>query len=138
LPQIAISSYDGAVSQWSDKRLPPTKTVHARRKGDGMIQYSCDRCKCSIDAEEDLRYVVKMEVHATMDSPGCEESDLDRDNLLEIHEILERLEDSESEAIADDVYQRRRFDLCADCYRKFMASPVGADAAARAFGFSEN
>ena len=118
--------------------MPPIKTVHAERKSDGMIQYSCDRCNCSIDAEEDLRYVVKMEVHATMDSPGGEDSVLDRDHLLEIHEILERLDDSESDAIADDIYQRRRFDLCADCYRKFMVNPVGVDAAARAFGFSEN
>ena len=102
-----------------------------------MIHYSCDRCKCSIHPEKDLRYVVKMEVHAAMDAADGE-TDADRDHLMEIHEILERLEDCETEAIAEDIYQRRRFDLCADCYRKFVQDPIGAEASSHAFNFSEN
>lgn len=103
-----------------------------------MIHYSCDRCKRVLDAEEDLRYVVKMEIHAAMDPVDVEEPDADRDHLLEIHEILERLDDSDSEAIADDVYQRRRYDLCSDCYRRFVQNPFGVETAAAHIGFSDN
>ena len=102
-----------------------------------MIHYSCDRCKRAIDPSEDLRYVVTMEVQAAMDPLDADEPDDDRDHLLEIQEILERLEDAESDAVGDDIYQKRRFDLCPDCYRKFIKNPVGGEIPAH-LGFSQN
>jgi hypothetical protein len=102
-----------------------------------MIHYSCDRCKRLIDATDDVRYVVRMEVQAVIDATEVDEAGDDRDHLLEIHEILERLEDDESELVSEDVYQRRRFDLCPECYRKFMKNPIGREAAAQ-LGFSQN
>ena len=102
-----------------------------------MIHYSCDRCKRLINPEEDLRYVVKLEVEAAMEPVEVDEFDDDRDHLLEVQEILERLEDSDSELVSDDLYQRRRFDLCADCYHRFIKDPLGHDARAQ-FGFSQN
>lgn len=102
-----------------------------------MIHYSCDRCKRVIDPAEDLRYVVKLEVQAAMEPLDCEEPEDDRDHLLEIQEILERLEDSESDLIDDDVYSHRRFDLCPDCYRQFMQNPIGREVPAH-LGFSQN
>ena len=59
-----------------------------------MIHYSCDLCKRPLDPEDDLRYVVKLEVYAAFDPL---EIDDDCDNLQEIHEILERMDDSASE-----------------------------------------
>ena len=56
---------------------------------------------------------------------------------INLQEILERLEDSDNELVSDDLYQRRRFDLCADCYRRFIKDPIGHDARAQ-FGFSQN
>ncbi len=102
-----------------------------------MIHYSCDRCKRIIDSEEDLRYVVKLEVQAAMEPLEVDEFEDDRDHLLEVQEILERLEDSESEAISDELYQRSRFDLCSECYREFIKNPVGYEGRAH-FGFSQN
>ena len=102
-----------------------------------MIHYSCDRCKRIIDQEDDLRYVVKLEVHAAMEPLEVDEFEDDRDHLLEIQEILERLEDAESEAVGEELYQRRRYDLCPDCYRQFIKNPVGHDARAH-LGFSQN
>ena len=102
-----------------------------------MIHYSCDRCKREIDPSDDLRYVVTMEVQAAMDPLEADEPDDDRDHLLEIQEILERLEDAESDAVGDDVYQKRRFDLCPECYRKFIKNPVGGEIPAH-LGFSQN
>jgi hypothetical protein len=102
-----------------------------------MIRYSCDVCGRELDPQDDLRYVVKMEVFAAFDPAATEDDDEDRDHLEEIQDILERLEDSSSETIGDDVYQQLRFDLCPECRRKFLKNPLGREVA-KAFGFSSN
>ena len=102
-----------------------------------MIHYSCDRCKRVIDTAEDLRYVVKMEVQAAMEPLEGEELDDDRDHLLEIQEILERVDDADSDLISDDVYSKRRYDLCSECYHQFMRNPLSRDVPAH-LGFSQN
>ena len=102
-----------------------------------MIRYTCDLCRRELDPEEDLRYVVKLEVYAAFDPASSNEDDDDRDHLQEIQDILERLEDAESEQIGDDVYQQFRFDLCPQCRKKFIKNPLGREPA-KAFGFSEN
>ncbi|MFO7904428.1 MAG: hypothetical protein ACQESR_19370 [Planctomycetota bacterium] len=102
-----------------------------------MIHYSCDRCKRTIDPEEDLRYVVKLEVQAAMEPLEVDEFEDDRDHLLEVQEILEQLDDSENDAISDELYQRCRYDLCADCYREFVKNPFGYEGRSH-LGFSQN
>jgi len=102
-----------------------------------MIQYSCDLCKRALDPQEDLRYVVKMEVYAAFDPIASLEEEDDRDHLQEIQDILERIEDSEDDRIGDDVYQQLRFDLCPECRKKFIENPLGREVA-KAFGFSDN
>jgi hypothetical protein len=77
-----------------------------------------------------------MEIYA-VDPVMVDEEEDDRDHLQEIQDILERLEDAEDDRIGDDVYQRLRFDLCPECRRKFMKSPLGRDTAT-ALNFSEN
>jgi hypothetical protein len=79
-----------------------------------------------------------MEIHVATDAVEMDELDDDRDQLLEIHEILERLDDSETAELADEIYQRRRHDLCADCFRKFVKNPVGAETAPVQLDFSKN
>jgi hypothetical protein len=98
-----------------------------------MTHYSCDLCRRPIDPDEDLRYVVKIEVYAALD-PIAEEEDDERDNLLEIQEALDRMEDNES--VADDVYQHRKFDLCPECRRRFLKNPLGREV--KKFKFSAN
>jgi hypothetical protein len=78
-----------------------------------------------------------MEAYAAMDPLSAQEEDDDRDHLLEIHEILEDLADSEDEALGDDIYQKRRYDLCPACYRKFIQDPIG-QGQVRQYDFSEN
>ena len=102
-----------------------------------MIHYSCDRCKRILDPEEDLRYVVKIEVQAALDSADLEDEDDDRDHLVEIQEVLERLEDDDDYELGEDVYSKRRFDLCPECYRKYIKNPIGREVAAQ-LGFSQN
>jgi len=57
--------------------------------------------------------------------------------LLEIDEILERVDASESDALGDDIYQKRRYDLCPQCFRKFNNNPLAREKKA-ALGFSHN
>jgi hypothetical protein len=102
-----------------------------------MIHFTCDRCKRVIDAEQELRYVVRMEIEAVMDPVHEEEPQDDRDHLLEIDEILERVDASESDALGDDIYQKRRYDLCPQCFRKFNNNPLAREKKA-ALGFSHN
>jgi hypothetical protein len=102
-----------------------------------MIRYSCDLCKRDLDPQDDLRYVVKIEVYAAFDPASTDDEENDRDHLEEIQDILERMEDSASDQIGDDVYQQLRFDLCPECRRRFIKSPLGRESA-KAFGFSSN
>jgi hypothetical protein len=95
-------------------------------KDRAMIHYTCDRCKRSLSGD-DLRYVVKLEVYASMDPQEGIDDEGDRDHLLELHEILERVDDCENEMLGDDIYQARRFDLCTDCHRKFLKAPLGRE-----------
>ena len=113
----------------------PARAGHQWRAG--MIRYSCDLCKRELDPQNDLRYVVKMEIYAAFDPSAAEADDEDHDHLEEIQDILERLEDTASESIGDDVYQQLRFDLCPECRKRFIRNPLGRKAA-KAFGFSAN
>jgi hypothetical protein len=104
-----------------------------------MIRYSCDWCKRELDSQDDLRYVVKIEIFAALDPAATDSDEDDRDHLEEIQDILERMEDSASDQIGDDVYQQLRFDLCPECRRKFIKNPLGRKpVAAKAFKFSTN
>ena len=99
-----------------------------------MIHYSCDRCQRRIDSKEDIRYVVRIEVQATIDSV---DPDDDGDHLMEIEEVLECLEDADCQELGEDVYQNRRFDLCQSCYQEYKKNPLAMDAQV-SFVFSDN
>ncbi len=103
-----------------------------------MIHHSCDVCKRPIDSQLDVRYVVKIEVYAALD-PAMDELDDDRDGLQEVQDMMQRIEDCDSDdQVADeDVYQQLRFDLCPECRKKFLKAPLGREAL-KQFDFSQN
>jgi hypothetical protein len=107
----------------------------SRVKDPPMIHFTCDRCKRVIDPEQELRYVVRMEIEAVMDPIHENEPQDDRDHLLEIDEILERAE--MDDAAPEDLYHKRRYDLCPQCYRKFSANPLAREKKTT-LGFSHN
>jgi hypothetical protein len=86
---------------------------------------------------DELRYVVKLEIGAAMEPLEVNELDDDRDQLLEVQEILERLDEAEDDKVGDDVYQQMRFDLCPRCCRKFRKNPLGKELS-KQFDFSKN
>lgn len=101
-----------------------------------MIHFTCDRCKREIDPDLELRYVVRLEAQAMMEPYEVDVQD-DRDHLVEIQEILERLDDESDENVGEDIYQRRRFDMCPTCYRKYIKNPLGREAMPQ-LNFSKN
>lgn len=100
-----------------------------------MLHFSCDLCGCRLAQE---RFVVKMEVFAPFDPEEIDESDLDLDHLQAVSEEIEEVEMTGGELHVDDCGTRRlRFDLCAECRKKFLQDPLGRDAVRR-LHFSEN
>lgn len=99
-----------------------------------MIQYSCDMCRRPIDSDDDIRYAVKIEVYAALDTQS-DMLDDDRDGLEQLQEMLQRMDDGES-VTDEDVYQQLRFDLCSECRKKFVKHPLGRKS--KQFDFSQN
>jgi hypothetical protein len=102
-----------------------------------MIHYSCDLCKRPLDPEEDLRYVVKMDVHMAFNPLDLDGPEADTDHLDDLDEIIEQLDDLSGEAIGDEVRQQLRFDLCPECRKKFLDNPLGRKKLEK-FNFSQN
>jgi hypothetical protein len=104
-------------------------------KGLFMIHHSCDRCKRIIDPDDELRYVVRIEIEAATPAFGGEAEE-DRDHLMEVNEIIERAED-QLESPYEDAYLRKRFDLCGSCFRGYVKNPLNAENKVQ-LGFSQN
>ncbi|MEM6331106.1 MAG: hypothetical protein AAF790_12745 [Planctomycetota bacterium] len=113
-----------------------------------MIHFTCDCCQRTIDCENEVRYVVRLEVYAAVDA---EAGDLGEevDHLEEIDEVLERIDcpsdghgDGHNDGPTDqqldrNVYEQVRYDLCQSCREQFTKNPLGRLTPVK-LGFSEN
>lgn len=102
-----------------------------------MIHYSCDRCKRMIDPAKEIRHVVRLDAQAVLEPLPNDELDDDRDQLLELDELLQSLDLDDEELLLDEMSQQLRFDLCSECYRRFIQDPLGVESALNV-GFSSN
>lgn len=102
-----------------------------------MIRYICDCCKRELDSNTDIRYVVKIEVAAALDPQDVPPEESDRDYLDEIQQYLEHLHQMDSSELSEEVYREFRFDLCSECYKRFIQNPIGRESA-KAMHFSKN
>ncbi|GAN33109.1 MAG: hypothetical protein DYG83_03135 [Candidatus Brocadia sp. AMX2] len=92
-----------------------------------MVHYTCDMCGRPLLADEDIRYVVKIEVYTACDAMEMADDDEDLDE-----EIWEREEESErpdgasnpAEPLEDGEYKTFRFDLCTKCHKKYLQDPL--------------
>lgn len=100
-----------------------------------MIHYTCDLCQRTIDPQSELRYVVRMEVYAAADETVDDGAD-EHDAFVELQEVLQRAENGDADAEADEVYQQLRFDLCPECRKHVMSNPLRMHALQ--LDFSEN
>lgn len=87
-----------------------------------MVHYTCDMCGKPLQAEEDIRYVVKIEVYTAcdameMDDEMCEElEEMDENDNDDDDDPLDMLENGE--------YKTFRFDLCTKCHEKYLQDPL--------------
>ena len=102
-----------------------------------MIHYTCDRCHRRIDPTQEIRHVVRVEVQAVLEPLPYDELEDDRDHLLEIDELLDAMDLEDEDLLPDDLPRQLRFDLCSDCYRKYIRDPLGLEASVN-IGFSAN
>jgi len=104
-----------------------------------MMHFSCDICSKDMTLGEGARYVVKLEALAATDPAELTEADLDADHIEEMADLLNELEESGIDDVPAELpaNKKMRFDLCALCYRKFLADPLGRESVAK-FDFSEN
>ena len=103
-----------------------------------MRHFSCDLCGKDLTPGMDARYVVRMTIAPAADPAEPDPAGLDQDQITQMAELLEELE-----AAGDDVHDPEptsraiEYDLCGGCHRKFVADPLGRDAA-RKLEFSAN
>ena len=102
-----------------------------------MIHYSCDRCKRVMDSDDPLRYILRIEIQAAIDSENPQDEDDERDHLKEIETLLENSDDPDCEELRNHMHQQRRYDLCHDCYEQYVRNPLSVEPQV-SFGFSEN
>ena len=89
-----------------------------------MDTFTCDMCGKVLLADEDTRYIVKIEVFAAYDPLELTEQDLERDRAAEMARLLEALEAADPAALEAQVYKSFRFDLCPACQKKYLAQPL--------------
>ncbi len=101
-----------------------------------MIHYSCDLCGKNLTSD-DLRFVVKVDVHAALVPLTPEEVDTDVDHLEELSDMLDQLDEDDTPTTLDGPHEICH-DLCPECCRKFLKDPLGRETGLRQLNFSEN
>lgn len=91
-----------------------------------MIHYSCDICGKTLHSDEDIRYVVKVEVYGVYEEDDFDEDELDDEEI-----------DVEAEELEDAEYKTFHFDLCSECHNKYLQNPLFIKGS-RKTRFSEN
>jgi hypothetical protein len=102
-----------------------------------MVHYTCDMCGKTLLSDEDVRYVVKIEVFAAYDPMEITEEDLAKDHKQEIADLLAEMEDKDPDELEGQVYKTLRYDLCAACQRKYLENPLAVKST-RDLGWTEN
>jgi len=81
-------------------------------------------CGKGLLVDEDVRYIVKIEVYAAYDPLELTEEDLEGDHLAEMSAIFEQTEGKDAEELEEEVYKSFRFDLCMECQKKYLQDPL--------------
>jgi len=102
-----------------------------------MIHYTCDMCGKPLLVEEEVRYVVKIEVYAGYDPMEITEEDLEEDHTEEMRELVKEMEDMTTEEVEEGVYKKFRFDLCPSCKEIYLRDPL-LQKQGRRISFGEN
>jgi hypothetical protein len=90
-----------------------------------MIHFTCDLCGKTLLADEDTRYVVKIEVYAAYDPMEITGEDLAEDRTDEMQGLFEEMEGMDAEDLEAGVFKMFRYDLCPECHAAYLKDPLG-------------
>jgi len=99
-----------------------------------MIKYVCDMCGKPLLEDEEVRYVVKIEVYAAYESADAPE---DYDDMDAVEEMLDDADDADGQPAEDGSFSTFRYDLCPECHKRYLQDPLFKKANRR-IGFSDN
>ncbi len=85
--------------------------------------YQCDGCGAAIPRKT-LRYQVSVDVRAAYDTLEISLWDLVRDHRRELEELVARMDKTDTMKLEEQVYKKMVFDLCPECQRRFILSPL--------------
>ncbi|MEE8143735.1 MAG: hypothetical protein V3T77_11585 [Planctomycetota bacterium] len=88
---------------------------------DGIV---CDRCGEGLLVEENVRYIMKLNIHAAYDPLEITAEDLQRDLQKEMEETLGKMQGLSEEELRRQVHFQASYDLCVSCQRSILADPL--------------
>jgi len=88
---------------------------------DGIV---CDGCGGNLLVDEDVRYIVKIEVFAAYDPLEITREDIARAGKDEMARLIESMGKMDPAELEDQVYRRFQFDLCPRCQREYLRKPL--------------
>lgn len=89
-----------------------------------MIRYRCDGCGLDLERDGSNHYILKMEAFAAAGRLDFSREEVERDHEAEMKRLIAELEKRSPDELEDQVYRNLRFDLCPECHRRFLASPL--------------
>lgn len=84
----------------------------------------CDGCGATLLADEDVRYVLRVEGFAAYDPLEITQADLERNLDAELRSLVSSLAELDAEAAQDQVHRQFRFDLCPRCWQRYVKDPL--------------
>lgn len=89
-----------------------------------MVHYTCDMCGKPLLPEEDIRYVVKIEVYTACDAMEMDDEMDEEIGLGEEEDEGEDDKDDPAGMLGTGEYKTFRFDLCTKCHEKYLQDPL--------------
>ena len=85
----------------------------------------CDRCGEGLLIQENVRYVLTLEVTAAYDPLEITSEDLKQDLAAEIEEVIQDVSARSAADLEREIHHRARYDLCGACQKAFLKNPLG-------------
>ena len=84
----------------------------------------CSMCGKTLMLEEDVRYIVRIQVFAAPDPMEITEKDMARDLEMEMKQVIKSAEGKSARELEDEVYREFVFHLCPACQKTYLRHPL--------------
>jgi len=89
-----------------------------------LVYHTCDMCGRRMAEGQDLRFVAKIQVHASADPLEITAEDLEGDIREKMRRLIEELKDMDPQEVERSVYCAFQFDLCPRCWKRYIEDPL--------------